>query len=189
VRFFGADKPLRDVTEADAEEFYRWQLAEGQAPNTVRRTCGRAKQFFRYAVRKRLLASNPFADLKTTVGGNPERKFFVTADAVRKVLDACPDAEWRLIFALCRWGGLRCPSEVLALRWGDVDWERSRFTVRSAKTEHHEGKGRRIVPIFPELLPHLADAFDRAEPGQEYVIIRCRDGGVNLRTQLERFRF
>src|SRR5262249_30527457 len=85
-----------------------------------------------------------------------------------------------------RCGGLRCPWEVLALRWIDIDWERSRFTVRSAKTEHHEGKDRRLVPIFPELLPHLADAFDRAEPGQEYVVTRCRDDGVNLRTQLER---
>src|SRR5262249_46788167 len=184
--FFGADKPLPDLTAADAEEFYRWQLAEGLAPNTVRRTCGRAKQFFRYAVRKRLLPSNPFTDLKTTVGSNPERKFFVTAEAARKVLDACPDAEWRLIFALCRWGGLRCPSEVLALRWRDIDWERSWFTVRSTKTEHHGGKGRRVVPIFPELLPHLADAFDRAEPGDEYVVTRCRDDRVNLRTQLER---
>src|SRR5262245_44379727 len=186
VTFFGADKPIRDITEADAEEFYRSQLAAGLAVNTVRRTCGRAKQFLRYAIRKRLIPSNPFADLKTTVGSNPERQFFVTVDAARKVLDACPDAEWRLIFSLCRWGGLRCPSEVLSLRWGDVDWERSRFTVRSAKTEHHEGKDRRVVPIFPELLPHLADAFDRAEPGQEYVVTRCRDGGVNLRTQLER---
>ncbi len=186
VAFFGADKPIRDITEADAEEFYRSQLAEGLAPNTVRRTCGRAKQFLRFAVRKRLLPGNPFAELKTTVGSNPERKFFITAEMALKVLDACPDAEWRLIFALSRWGGLRCPSEVLGLRWFDVDWERSRFTVRSKKTEHHEGKDRRLVPIFPELLPHLADAFDRAEEGQEYVVTRCRDGGVNLRTQLER---
>jgi hypothetical protein len=104
LAFFGADKPLRDITEADAEEFYRHQLAEGLAPNTVRRTCGRAKQFLRFAVRKRLLPSNPFAELKTTVGGNPDRKFFVTAEAAGKVVDACPDGEWRLIFALCRWG-------------------------------------------------------------------------------------
>src|SRR5262249_23467193 len=186
LAFFGADKPIRDITEADAEEFYRSQLAEGLAPNTVRRTCGRAKQFLRFAVRKRLIPRNPFADLKPTVGSNAERKFFVTADTARTVLDACPDAEWGLIFALCRWGGLRCPSEVLALRWGDIDWERSRFTVRSRKTKHHDGKGRRVVPIFPELLPHLADAFDRAEPGQEYVVTRCRDDGRNLRTQLER---
>ena len=120
------------------------------------------------------------------MGSNPDRKFFVTADTARKLLDACPDAEWRLIFALCRYGGLRCPSEVLGLRWGDIDWERSRFTIRSPKTEHHDGKDRRTLPIFPELLPHLADAFDRAEPGQQHVVTRCRDDGVNLRTQLER---
>ena len=186
LAFFGVDKPIREITEADAEEFYRTQLAEGLAPNTVRRTCGRAKQFLRFAVRKRLVGSNPFADLKTTVGSNPDRKHFVTADVARKVLDACPSAEWRLIFALCRWGGLRCPSEVLALRWGDIDWERSRFTIRSTKTEHHEGKDRRVVPIFPDLLPHLADAFDRAEPAQEFVVTRSRDSGLNLRTRLQR---
>jgi hypothetical protein len=42
------------------------------------------------------------------------------------------------------------------------------------------------VPIFPELAPYLADAFDLAPPGQEYVITRYRDTGVNLRTQLGR---
>src|SRR5262249_40464370 len=46
--------------------------------------------------------------------------------------------------------------------------------------------GERWTPLFPELWPHLADAFDRAAPGQEYVVTRTRDGGVNLRTQLER---
>jgi hypothetical protein len=68
------------------------------------------------------------------VGANPERLCFVSREESQKVLDACPDAEWRLLFALSRYGGLRCPSEHLALRWGDVDWERSRFTVRSPKT-------------------------------------------------------
>ena len=42
------------------------------------------------------------------------------------------------------------------------------------------------MPIFPELLPHLREAFEAAEPGTEYVVTRCRDGAVNLRTQLER---
>jgi hypothetical protein len=36
-----------------------------------------------------------------------------------KVLEACPNAEWRLIFALSRFGGLRCPSEHLVLTWAD----------------------------------------------------------------------
>jgi integrase len=193
LEFFDPNKPIRDINEADAEEFGRWLMAERRLGiNTAHRHCGRAKQFLRFAVRKRLIQRNPFDGMKTRVGSNPDRKFFVTDEMARKVLDACPSAEWRLIFALARWGGLRCPSEVLALRWGDIDWEGSRFTVRSAKTEHHEGKDRRLVPIFPELLPHLADAFElaktlyRAELGQEFVVRRCRDSGVNLRTQLGR---
>lgn len=60
------------------------------------------------------------------------------------------------------------------------------MTVRSPKTERHEGKATRLVPIFPELYPYLREAFESAEPGTEFVIARCRDGSVNLRTQLER---
>jgi integrase len=72
-----------------------------------------------------------------------------------KVLEACPDVEWQLIFALARYGGLRTPSETLALKWSDVNWEARMFTVRSPKTEHPEDGGIRVVPIFKELRPYL----------------------------------
>jgi hypothetical protein len=71
----------------------------------------------------------------------------------------------------------------LKLTWGDVDWERGRFRVSSPKTEHHEGKEERWVPLFPELRPHLEAAFDAAEPGQVNVI-SWRDTDKNLRTRL-----
>src|SRR5581483_8650202 len=104
---------------------------------------------------------NPFADPDAKVPSqvNPAKQFFVTAEMAQRVLDTCPDAEWRLLFALSRYGGLRCPSEHLALTWQDVDWERGRFLVHSPKTEHHEGKGERWVPIFPELKPYLEAVF------------------------------
>jgi hypothetical protein len=70
------------------------------------------------------------------------------------------------------------------MRWGDVDWARGRIRVRSPKTEHHEGGGSRIVPIFPELRPHLESAFDEAEPGTEYVIANYRESDLNLRSRL-----
>ena len=72
--------------------------------------------------------------------------------------------------ALCRFGGLRCPSEVLSLRWQDVDWERQRVRVRSPKTEHHAGKASREIPLFPELATVLTEAFDAAPEGAEYVV-------------------
>jgi len=92
------------------------------------------------------------------------------------LLDACPDGEWRLIVALARYGGLRTPSEHLALTWADTDWERERFLVRSPKT------GPRWVPMFPELRPHLDEAFARAEEGAVHVITRTRDASANWRT-------
>ena len=72
--------------------------------------------------------------------GEPAQGYFIRRQEAAAVLDACPDAQWRLLFALSRYGGLRCPSEHLGLRWDDIDWERSRMTIRSPKTEHHEGR-------------------------------------------------
>jgi integrase len=71
-----------------------------------------------------------------------------------------------LLIALSRFGGLRCPSEHLALRWQDVDWEHKRFRVDSTKT------GERWIPIFPELRPYLEECFERAEEGAVHVITR-----------------
>jgi integrase len=183
VSHFGADKLLRDITPGDADDFRR---ALSQGDNTVRRICGRAKQFFRAAVRKRLISENPFGDMKDcNVKANRERDYFVSLEDSYKVLAACPDAEWRLIFALSRFGGLRCPSEHLALTLNDADWENNRLTVHSPKTEHHEGKESRVIPIFPELRPYLAAVYDEAPEGTMYFINRRRASGKNWRTRLK----
>ena len=46
--------------------------------------------------------------------------------------------------------------------------------------------GERWVPMFPELRPHLEEAFDRAAPGTIHVITRWRDADQNLRSGLFR---
>jgi len=94
-------------------------------------------------------------------------------------------SQWKLIIALARYGGLRCPSEVLALTWADVDWEQGRITVTSAKTKK-QGKAYRVIPLFPELRPLLEQAFEEAEEGALYVITKYRQRNANLRTQFER---
>ena len=186
VKMFGAGNPLRDFTEGDADSFRQSLLNGGLAVNTVRRRCGRAKQFFKAAMRQRLILSNPFEGIACNVNENRSRFYFVSRDDAEKVLEACPDHEWRVLFALARYGGLRCPSETLNLRWENIDWQNQKMDVPSPKTEHHAGRESRLVPIFPELLPHLELAFDRAEDGAEFVISRYRSQNVNLRTQLHK---
>ena len=166
LAFFGADKPLDAITPGDADAFrVHLTSAEKLADNTVRRRMGIAKQFFRAAVRRKLIADNPFDGQATVVRQNPKRMHFVSREDAQAVLDALPDAQWRLVFALSRYGGLRCPSEVERLKWEDVSWDRMRFTVHARKTEHHADAGIRVVPIFPELYPYLLDAFEAAPDG------------------------
>lgn len=186
VEFFGERKPLREITPGDADRWRLSLLARGLAKATVQRRCGFAKQFFRAALRRGLIPQNPFIDLSGAVQANPSRLYFVTRKEAEKVIEACPDGQWRLLFALSRYGGLRCPSEHLSLTWDHVDWAGNRLVIPSPKTEHHPGGESRVIPIFPELRPYLELVWEQATPGDEYVITRYRDTGVNLRTQLLR---
>jgi len=181
--FFGEGRKVASIVPGDADDF-RESLRRKLAAATVSREIKRAKQFFKVAVRKRLIAENPFDGMATPAQVNSSRGFDVTPEMTARILDACPDAEWRLIVAMARYGGLRTPSETLALTWDCVDWERGRLTVKSPKTEHIEGRDSRVIPLWPELKPHLEAVFDEAEPGTAHVINRYRDSRANLRTQL-----
>jgi len=186
IAFFGPDKPLREIIETDAEQWRLYLVRLGLAEATIRKCCGNAKQFFRAAVKRRLVPADPFNELESSAKANKKREYFVGRQDAQKVIAACPDAQWRLIFALCRYGGVRCPSEILTLKWADVNWEQGRILIHSPKTEHHEGGESRMIPLFPELLPYLQQVFDEAEPGTEYVVTRYRQRNANLRTQLQR---
>jgi integrase len=183
VTVFGADRELGTIKPSDADAWLI-DLKSKYAPATVGRSLKGARQFFRAAIRAELILKNPFADLKAGSAPDKDRQYFISQEDIRRVIDACPNAEWRLIVALSRYGGLRCPSEHLELTWGDIDWERNRFVVRSPKTEHHEGKGERIVPLFAELRPYLEQAFGLAAEGAVYVIASTWNSSKNLRTRM-----
>jgi len=184
---FMGDRDITTITGGDADEFRESLVASGLAENTIRRLCGRARQFFRAACRHKIIDANPFEGMACTLTSPEAKKIFVPAKKIEQVLAVIPCPQWRLMVALARYGGLRCPSEVLALTWGDVDFENSRFTVRACKTERHEDGGVRIVPMFPELAPHFQAAFDVAEAGDVHCVTRYRDRSANLRTQFLRY--
>ncbi|MCC6228373.1 MAG: site-specific integrase [Phycisphaerales bacterium] len=174
--------PLASITPAQADDWRKAIADSGLAPATVAKRVRVARTVFRRAVRWRMIPASPFAELRAGSQANPDRLVYVPRETIAAVLAACPDAEWRAIVALSRYAGLRCPSETMLLRWGDVNWERGTMNVRSPKTAGHEGHGARRVPIAPELAEILLALFDRAEPGVEAVIPRLRDPKMNLRT-------
>ena len=193
VKHMGGDRLLRSITPGDADRYKQVMIGEKLATFTIRKRLRFARMVFRAAIRDRLIEENPFADVSIKAGMEDRRRF-IGRDQIEKILAVC-SPDWRMIAALARFGGLRCPSEVLSLRWIDVNWAQSRINVRSPKTEHHPGKASRLIPLFPELKPILEEAFELADEGAEFVVggdyrNACQGPGgsrnVNLRTQFER---
>lgn len=194
---FGDDRDIATITEADAEDYKLFLLKKKLAATTIQRHLRYAGRFFKSAKKRKLIAGNPFEETSHS-GASPDKMHFVTREDTQAILDACPDHHWRTIVALARYGGLRCPSEVLSLRWCDVDVDRRRITVQSPKTEHHAGKGSRVIPLFPELAEHLDKSYELAPeggPGSIYVVDeRFRDAAMgpggwanaNLRTTFQK---
>jgi integrase len=183
--FFGKTKRVDEVHEQDALDFKVWLVTDQSlAENTARKRCGLSKQFFQAAKRAKLIQDNPFEALPCSIRENTSKFHFITTQDAQAILEACPDAQWRVIFGLCRWGGLRCPSEITRLKWEDVHWEEKKITIHASKTEHHANGGVRVIPLFPELEPLLLDAFELAEGGgSSFVVTRYNDERQNLRTQ------
>jgi len=192
VEHFGERMPLKAITAGDAK---RWQRslqvrivkqatettpAETMAVASTSKHTKRAKTMFSEAVADRLITESPFASLKGGDESNALRQRFIDLNITAKVLAACPDSDWRLIFSLARFTGMRCPSEVLNLKWTDVLWDAGRLRIDSGKT------GLRHCPIFPEVQEALGESFDLAPDGAIYCVGRYRDAEANLRTQFGR---
>ena len=186
IEYFGEGKSLNGIGPEEADKFRQYLKDVKLSTATVSRRIKIARTMFKLATKWGIIASNPFAGVAAGSEKNRSRLRFISTETANKVLAACPDTEWKLLFALSRWGGLRCPSEHLALTWDCIDWDRGRMRVPSPKTEHHEGGAFREIPIFDELYDLLKDQFAMAEEGAVHVIARYRHANINLRTQLLR---
>lgn len=179
VAFFGSDRKITTITEADAEDFRVWLETEarevpqgkpkaGLAKNTVRRRVGRAREIFNRAVRDKVVAANPFAKETVTVSGNPDRQFFVDASWMERCIAATDCEDWKIMLAFARYAGMRS-HETRLQRWSDIDLPNRKMIVRSNKNPP-----TRVCPIFPELLPHLMRAKEMAPDGAKLVVTRYR---------------
>ncbi len=164
VTHVGPDKRLSDFTKADARSWLV-SLKARFAPATAGRLFTWGSQFLGGAVEAEILIRNPFKGIKSPGQTNKGRQHFVDAATARLVIEAGTDASWRLVIALSRFGGLRIPSELVPLTWADILWDKNKVRVRSPKTERHDGKPERWIPLFPELEPYLEEAFDAAPEG------------------------
>ena len=197
---------LADVTAGHAKGFLQTMARQGSkagdkakklSSTTIHKRISFARQFFQDACDWELIEKNPFAKIRTQ-GTSLKSNVEVPMETIQTVLKKC-DPTWKAIVGLSRIGGFRCPSETLSLTWGDIDWELGRISIPEPKVEHHEGRGVRSCPLFPELRTILEELFEaytidgKYPPPESYVIDKpeyraaaMRPGGwanANLRTQ------
>ena len=190
IDFFTHEADAKTVTKGDADRFLRWLKVQPKkrgngtlAPNYVSKMVKTMRQAFAAAVADNLLDENPIAGLYAPEQISDEDDYEITRELTERILTAA-NPRYRLIIALARYGGLRCPSELAGMCWSHFYWDKGRFLILSPKTQK-QGKPSRIAPIFRELLPFLLDAYEMAPEGQEKVFPGI-DGDSNLRTELIR---
>jgi len=66
-----------------------------------------------------------------TTGNPAERRCYIPAETVERLLSHCPNLVWRLLLVLARFAGCRAPSEPFSLKWSDVLWEEGRLVIDS----------------------------------------------------------
>lgn len=164
VEFFKL-KPAAAITQGDAKDFRRWLVEKKYSPATVSGFVNKTRQLFNDAIDHGLLNANPFRKVGGGSQVNEERRFFVSREAVERVMNKAPNDDWKLLIALGRYGGLRIPSEVVGLKISDIDLERGRITIASPKTEK-QGKSKRVIPLWPELRPLIENVLKKASPNQ-----------------------
>jgi integrase len=155
-------RPVADVTVADVRRLVDRVGGAGLAPGTVTSVIGIVSGLFRFAVKGGLAERNPVRDLDRDDRPGTARLTeprYLDAAEVRKLLGELSDT-FRPVAATCAYAGLRA-SEVLGLRWRDVDFGGLMLTVSGqlgpdgtrvpAKTRASEA----TVPLLPALAREL----------------------------------
>lgn len=166
VAAFGSMR-LDEITVAHAKQFSR-DLVQSCAGSHAKKILERTRTIFHAAIDSRLIAENPFDELKIRATVDKSRQKYVSEETAVAVLNQFTSAEGRALFALARWCGLRVPHEPLALTWDCIDWDLERVRIPNATKT-----GWRVVPLFPRALAELS-ALWATDPDGPHVFTRAR---------------
>jgi integrase len=171
--FTDEDELITTLTRDRIEQWKQFLLGSGKyATATVAGTINKCKAAFNWAKRQKWITDSPLDGVDRGSDRNKANDRYITPSEYRRLLEACPDQEWRVILALARVGGLH-PNEILTLKWSDIDWERNRFKVYNSKVEYHSDLYVREVPLFTDLVVELDKLRSMlGSEDQEFVINR-----------------
>jgi integrase len=163
VPFFG-QRAVDRIERGDVEGFAQALARAGAAANTRVNVLNLLSAMFDLAVDRGWVVRNPVRGVPRPRGGSADPDIrYLTIDEVEALLRAVPSDELgrteRPLYLTAAMTGMR-QGELLALRWGDVDWEAKRIRVRRSYVRGEFGtpksrRSSRSVPLTDRLAAEL----------------------------------
>ena len=130
-------------------------------PHSINRYIYSTRTVFNWGVDHKLIPFNPWKDYKSPKERSPVPSL-LTVEELKKVMAHAPEhCRWALDVEYntgCRPG----ETELLKLKFSDVNWETNEITIRGTKT------GERKVNLKPEFMERLRKAYEKADG--DYII-------------------
>ena len=193
---------LGAITQYDIQSVYAQMLERGLSPRTIEYTNAVLQSAFRHAVRWKMLFEDPCVGVDLPRMKRREMEA-LSVEECRRFLAAASESNWFGLFALALTTGMR-PSEYLALKWNDIDWERGTASV--CRTIQRAGsvwiledtkrkRSRRLVKLQGFVLGALERVRNskmppaECEPSAEHELIFRSDAGTPLRQRTVKREF
>lgn len=179
--FFGA-KRLKDITYSDLCSFKNRRLNTPtqrggmRSITTVNRELAALRRIFNIAVQENWMAKNPFKCGESLIQVSAERKRerILTFEEEARLLAACDEKSRShlkpFLIALLSTGCRK--SEMLLLRWRDVDFEQRLITIQALNTKSLR---RRKVALTTSLLDELTGLWDRSDKKPDSLVFRIKN--------------
>jgi integrase len=181
---------LDELTRADCRSFVSHKVEQGKLkPKSINNLLVALGLILKQAGEDGCTVNSPEAGIRRVKVPKHEAEWYETAEA-EKLLRATPK-EWRALIGLAVYAGLR-QGEILALKWGDVDWTHNRVHVRRNLQRVHKLRlvdadaprfaapktdaGRRSVPVRP-VLRALLEEHKRAWQPNELDLVFASEAG------------
>jgi integrase len=162
---------LAAICPLDIQAAYQQLLERGLSARTVRYTHSVLRSAMRQAIRWRLLAEDPTNGAQLPRQRRRELRV-LTAEQSRSFLEAALETPYGPVFAVALTTAAR-PSEYLALKWQDINWEHG--TVSVARTlervsggwrfaETKRARSRRVIKLQEWVMELLKDLSTKTNP-------------------------
>jgi integrase len=185
-------RPLGKISPLEVQQAFQTMQEKGLSARTIEYARMILKQAFRQAIQWRLLTFNPCDGVPIPRRERREMQA-LSPEQARRFLAVARGTRHGALFELALTTGLR-PSEYLALKWEDIDFERGTLSVvRSLDAEPGGGyrleetktrNSRRVVKLLPGVLSALVEHRQAQQRQREEAGERWKEQGFVFTNEL-----